>query len=143
MRSAGCALGGALFGLSWATLEAAGAWIEQSWSCCKTGAAQRRLRPTAAAAARSASVGKVRAECLPLRHSPPCRVLRVAASSEPQQLRGGEAMALPLDYYKMLDVSGVCSRDSLARALEKCAAAGRVNPRAVARCPAIVGSAPA
>ncbi|PSC72514.1 ACCUMULATION AND REPLICATION OF CHLOROPLASTS chloroplastic [Micractinium conductrix] len=47
------------------------------------------------------------------------RVLRVAASSEPQQLRGGEAMALPLDYYKMLDVSGVCSRDSLARALEK------------------------
>lgn len=34
-------------------------------------------------------------------------------------LRDADTVALPLDYYKMLGVSGVCSRDSLARALEK------------------------
>ncbi len=33
--------------------------------------------------------------------------------------REGESLALPLNYFKLLGVSGVCSRDTLARALEK------------------------
>ena len=41
------------------------------------------------------------------------------AAAEAQLQQGAETVALPLDYYKMLGVSGVCSRDTLARALEK------------------------
>lgn len=47
------------------------------------------------------------------------RVQPVAASSEPLLRGDSTSMALPLDYYRLLGVSGVCSRDSLARALEK------------------------
>lgn len=54
--------------------------------------------------------------CLPA-HVASC-LQCVYATSEPL-LRGRDAVALPLDYYKLLGVSGVCSRDSLARALEK------------------------
>lgn len=41
------------------------------------------------------------------------------AAAEPMMTMRGDAVALPLDYYKLLGVSGVCTRDSLARALEK------------------------
>ncbi|KAL4443575.1 hypothetical protein ABPG75_011312 [Micractinium tetrahymenae] len=47
------------------------------------------------------------------------RVRPVAASSEPLLRGDSTSLALPLDYYRLLGVSGVCSRDSLARALEK------------------------
>ena len=41
---------------------------------------------------------------------------RVAAAASLQE---GSTATLPLNYYKLLGVSGVCSRDTLARALEK------------------------
>ena len=44
---------------------------------------------------------------------------RAQASGEPS-VRQEETVALPLDYYKLLGVSPVCSRDNLAKALEKC-----------------------
>lgn len=61
----------------------------------------------------------------PARRRAPCqpgssrRVRPVAASSEPLLRSDSASVALPLDYYRLLGVSGVCSRDSLARALEK------------------------
>ena len=44
--------------------------------------------------------------------------LKAQASGE-ASVRQDETMALPLDYYKLLGVSAVCSRDNLAKALEK------------------------
>ena len=55
--------------------------------------------------------------------------LRVQASGE-APVRQEEIVALPLDYYKLLGVSAVCSRDNLAKALEKC---GRRRRRACCR----------
>ncbi|KAI3428117.1 hypothetical protein D9Q98_006500 [Chlorella vulgaris] len=63
---------------------------------------------------RQARLG-LRHRCRPSDHS---RRQRVQTTAE-AVLHGRDTVALPLDYYKMLSVSGVCSRDSLARALEK------------------------
>lgn len=54
--------------------------------------------------------GRRAAGCRPSRRpQPPAAALQ----------REGESLALPLNYFKLLGVSGVCSRDTLARALEK------------------------
>ena len=53
--------------------------------------------------------------------------LKAQASGE-ASVRQDETMALPLDYYKLLGVSAVSSRDNLAKALEKCACRCRRLP---------------
>lgn len=48
-----------------------------------------------------------------------CRPHRRCQTTAAALQREGESLALPLNYFKLLGVSGVCSRDTLARALEK------------------------
>lgn len=48
-----------------------------------------------------------------------CRPQRRCQTTAAALQREGESLALPLNYFKLLGVSGVCSRDTLARALEK------------------------
>lgn len=70
---------------------------------------------SAPAARQPAGLARLRRPSRGVGCRPSRRPLLTAAALQ----REGESLALPLNYFKLLGVSGVCSRDTLARALEK------------------------